>query len=68
MARRTQYFTTIRSEGGILPVDLLQRVAALDPGIKGTKPEDYHLDKKANIRETISSSWNHLLGAWTTFK
>ena len=40
MARRTTDFQTIRSEGGLLPPDLLRRV--LDPKAKlvGTRPED----------------------------
>lgn len=41
MARHAQDFQTIRSEGGLLPPDLLRRV--LDPrsNLAGTRPEDY---------------------------
>lgn len=40
MARRSNAFQTIRSEGGLLPPDLLRHV--LDPKEKlpGTRPED----------------------------
>ena len=39
--KRTTDFQTIRSEGGLLPPDLLRRV--LDPAAKleGTRPEGY---------------------------
>jgi hypothetical protein len=45
MARRANDFQTIRSEGGLLPPDLLRRV--LDPKEKldGVRPEDYGLLK-----------------------
>ena len=36
-------FTTIRTEGALLPVDLLQRILAGDKGLPGLTPEDYHL-------------------------
>jgi len=41
--KRQNIFTTIRTEGAILPVDLLQRVAEGDADLDGLKPEDYHL-------------------------
>lgn len=61
-------FTSIRSEGGILPPDLLQRIAAGDSRVKGLGDEDYHLDKHYRIGEAISSSWARLLGAWQGFQ
>ena len=41
--RRRELFTTIRTEGAILPPDLLQRVAGGDNDLGGLKPADYHL-------------------------
>jgi hypothetical protein len=61
-------FLTIRSEGAILPPDLLQRIVAGDPEIDGLKADDYHLPKGEKINEATSRSWNRLLGVWASFR
>jgi len=61
-------FTTVKTEGSILPADLLQRVADNDPSVPGLKPEDYHLDKNEKINEGINRSWNCLISSWSSFK
>ena len=43
MARRNHDFQTIRSEGGLLPPDLLRRVLDPKAGLDGTTPADYGL-------------------------
>ena len=60
MARPNQEFQTVRSEGGLLPPDLLQRV--LDPrsALAGTRPEDYGLSPGERLNEAITHSWNRL--------
>ena len=60
VARPNQEFQTVRSEGGLLPPDLLQRV--LDPrsALAGTRPEDYGLSPGERLNEAITHSWNHL--------
>lgn len=35
-------FTTVKTEGGLLPADLLQRIAE-GRNVEGLRPEDYHL-------------------------
>lgn len=67
MSRRAQ-FETIRSEGALLPVDLLQRVAARDKDIGGLRGEDYGLPPNEPLNEAIVRSWNRLLGAWGSFR
>ena len=62
--RHRETFTTIRTEGSILPVDLLQRIS--EGGIDGLEPSDYHLSGRRN--EAINRSWNHLLAIWGAFK
>jgi hypothetical protein len=62
-----QQFTTVRVEGSILPVDLLQRVAAGDARLGGLRPEDYHLAGE-KINEATNHAWNRLLPTWDTFK
>lgn len=61
-------FTTVRSEGAILPMDLLQRIALLDATLNGLTPDSYHLFKTEKLNEAINRSWNRLLGAWVAFK
>jgi hypothetical protein len=65
--RRNQ-FITIRTEGAILPADLLKKIADNDKSIEGLTPEAYHLEAGEKLNEAISSAWNRLLGAWSTFK
>ena len=64
--RHKETFATIRTEGSILPADLLQRIAE-GKGIEGLDPSDYHLSEK-RLNEAINRSWNHLLATWVTFK
>jgi hypothetical protein len=64
---RTQ-FTTIRTEGEILPPDLLQRVTAGDATLGGLRSDDYHLPKGEKINEAMNRSWNRLVGAWAAFR
>ena len=66
--KRGTDFQTIRSEGGLLPPDLLRRV--LDPKAKldGTRPEDYGLPQGERINEVITQSWNRLRKHWGEFR
>jgi hypothetical protein len=66
MSRRAP-FQTIRSEGGLLPADLLQRVAQGDKDLGGLRAEDYHLTDLP-LNEAIVRSWNRLVGAWAHFR
>ena len=68
MARREPQLQAIRSEGGLLPPDLLRR--ALDPrsGLSGMKPEDYSLAAGERLNETITQSWNRLRKHWAEFR
>ncbi|HEY1353694.1 MAG TPA: N-6 DNA methylase [Ktedonobacteraceae bacterium] len=60
-------FFTVRTEGTILPMDLLRRLA--DPQrarLDGLTSETYHLTTE-KLNEAINRSWNRLLRAWRTF-
>ncbi len=59
-------FLTIRAEGALLPVDLLQRIVESDHDLGGLTPESYHLSGE-KLNEAINRSWNRLLGAWAAF-
>ncbi len=60
-------FTTIHTEGALLPSDLLQRVLENDKNLAGLSPEGYHLSGE-KLNEAINRSWNRLSGAWAAFR
>jgi len=59
-------FTTVKTEGAILPADLLQRVAD-GRKLAGLKPTDYHLAPNERLNEAVNRSWNRCLGVWQGF-
>ncbi len=65
MARTTSAITT---SGGLLPSDLLARLAAEPQALSGTRPEDYHLPPGRRLRDGISRAWSELLGQWIEFR
>lgn len=66
MTKRNQQFQTIRTEGAILPPDILRRVASLK--VDGATPDAYHLSPGTKINEAISQSWTSLLSHWQAFR
>jgi hypothetical protein len=60
-------FQTVRSEGAILPPDLLQRIAG-GGGIDGLTSESYHLPPGTKLKEAISQSWTKLNAFWRDFR
>src|SRR5215212_4885325 len=61
-------FTTVRSEGAILPPDLLRRVVDGDREVGGLRPEDYHLASGERLNEAINRAWSRLQGEWARFR
>jgi hypothetical protein len=68
MHRRNQEFQTVRSEGGLLPPDLLRRVLDPKEGLDGTRPEDYGLPQGERLNEVVTQSWNRLRKHWAEFR
>ena len=62
--RQRDLFAVIRTEGAILPADLLQRIADDNRALGGLTPEAYHLVEGEKLNEATNRSWNHLQGAW----
>jgi hypothetical protein len=60
-------YTAIRTEGGLLPADLLNRIAAGDTTVGGLTDSNYHLAPGERLGEQITRAWNRLLPAWTRF-
>jgi len=57
----------VRTEGGVLPADLLTKVLQRDATIGGVSEESYHVTGE-KLNEAISRSWNRLLGVWRGFQ
>lgn len=68
MTRRTNDFQTIRSEGGLLPPDLLRRVLDPKEKLEGARPEDYGLPQGERLNEVITQSWSRLRKHWAEFR
>jgi hypothetical protein len=60
-------FTTIRTEGAILPSELLERIAK-GRDFEGLTPDSYHLLAGQKLNEVIERSWKQVLVAWCGFK
>ena len=68
MNRRTGQFSSVRTEGGLLPQDLLSRIQSGDETLPGLTPESYHLGPHERIGETVNRAWSRLTAAWRTFQ
>ena len=66
MAKRNQQFQTIRTEGAILPPDILRRIASLK--VDGATPSAYHLSPGSKLNEAIAQSWARLKSFWKSFQ
>lgn len=60
-------FETLRSEGGLLPADLLQRINDPASRLDGMRPEDYGLPAGERLTEGVTQSWNRLRKHWQDF-
>ncbi|MDD4027395.1 MAG: N-6 DNA methylase, partial [Candidatus Shapirobacteria bacterium] len=61
-------FNNVRTEGAILPPELLQRLVSGDTTLEGLKPTDYHLSPGERLNEAATSAWNRMTGIWKTYK
>lgn len=72
---KASLFTAIRTEGILLPADLLQHIAAGASGgadladtVLHTSAQDYLLAPGERINEAIARSWARLRGLWPAFR
>jgi hypothetical protein len=61
-------FTTVRTEGGLLPTALLQRIVRADCALPGLHPDTYHLAAGERLHEAVSRAWHRLCSAWASFR
>lgn len=59
-------FVALRLEGGILPAEFFQKVAALEA--KKQKNSDYRLAKGLNIRDEIGRAWRIAIAEWRDYQ
>ena len=52
--KHREIFTTIKTEGNLLPIDLLHRIAEDGSGLKDLTPDSYHLTKNERLNEIIN--------------
>lgn len=64
---RNDAFTTLHTEGAILPNNLLERIASGDKDLGGLQSEDYHLGG-IRLTDSISRSWLELSLRWRAFQ
>ncbi len=61
-------YVGIHSEGGLVPYDLLDRIAREEKDIPGQKPPDFGLPKGRSLLDEISRIWSETLSLWEYFK
>src|SRR5690349_2200433 len=59
-------FVAIRIEGGILPPEFLQKVAALEAPRQGES--DYSLPKGLRLKDEIGRAWRIALAEWQDYR
>jgi hypothetical protein len=59
-------YTTITTEGGLLPADILEAVAAGE--LPGQRAADFGLDKQRRLSDELAAAWNAIRGQWQTFQ
>ena len=68
MSRRDRQFSSVRTEGGLLPQDVLSRIQAGDKDLPGLTPADYHLGAHERIGEAVNRAWSRLTATWHAFQ
>ena len=66
--RQSDRFATIRTEGLLLPPEVLQRIQSLDQSLDGLQPTAYGLAETDRLREAIERSWTVVQKHWRAFQ
>ena len=59
-------FVGVRVQGGLLPAELLSRIAA--GAVSGQASADYHLAAGETVREAANRAWAYLTGVWSAYR
>ncbi|OBI45203.1 Eco57I restriction-modification methylase domain-containing protein [Mycobacterium colombiense] len=57
----------VRIQGGLLPADLVSRIAT-GADVAGLRSDDFHLPAGESVRDAANRVWAYLRGAWTTYR
>ncbi|GAB4187085.1 MAG: N-6 DNA methylase [Roseiflexaceae bacterium] len=60
-------YTTIVTEGGLLPSDLLEAIVA-GGELPGQRPEDFGLERNRGLTDEISAAWGDARSYWDSFQ
>ncbi|MEI8167279.1 MAG: hypothetical protein WCG26_12915, partial [Chloroflexales bacterium] len=59
-------YTTITTEGGLIPADILAALAQEE--LTGQRPEDFGLERTRKLSDRISAAWQAARGQWALFQ
>jgi len=60
-------YLSIKTEGSLLPSDILERIAKKDDELGGFLAINYNLAPNERLNEIINRSWNRVRGVWDDF-
>jgi hypothetical protein len=63
----SQVFDSVRTVGGLLPADMLTRIAD-GKDVSGSRPADYHVVGVRSVKDAAERHWDYLKGAWRSLR
>jgi hypothetical protein len=63
----SQVLTSVRTVGGLLPADMLIRIAE-GKDVPGSRPADYHVVGARSVQDAAERHWDFLKGAWRALR
>ena len=63
----SQVLTSVRTVGGLLPADMLIRIAE-GKDVSGSRPADYHVVGVRSVQDAAERHWDYLKGAWRALR
>jgi Eco57I restriction-modification methylase len=63
----SQVLTSVRTVGGLLPADMLIRIAE-GRDVSGSRPADYHVVGARSVHDAAERHWDFLKGAWRVLR
>ncbi|MEZ5151987.1 Eco57I restriction-modification methylase domain-containing protein [Rhodococcus zopfii] len=63
----TQVFSAVHTVGGLLPADMLVRIAE-DKDVSGCKPADYRVVVSRSVHDEAERHWDYLRSVWTELR
>ena len=63
----SQVLTSVRTVGGLLPADMLIRIAE-GRDVSGSRPADYHVVGARSVQGAAERHWDFLKGAWRVLR